>query len=145
MSLHSILSSTDITASGLSAERMRMDVVANNIANAYSTRSPNGGPYRRQQVLFSEVVANQIGKTTEGLSGVTVTGVAGDQSEFPSVYNPGHPDADANGFVMMPNVSLPNEMVDLLTASRGYEANLKSLEAFRRMTEQALELLRGLG
>ncbi len=147
MSLSRILSAPNISASGLAAERQRMEVIANNIANAHSTRSIDGGPYRRQQMLFAEALdsAGTGGPSPDSLQGVRVLGVDTDKTEFPKVYDPGHPDADEEGFVLMPNVSLPNEMVDLITASRAYEANLKALQLYRQMTEQSLSLLRGTG
>ena len=143
MGLGSLLSATDISASGLAAERQRMEVVANNIANAHSTRSVEGGPYRRQLVVFaSELDQSAKQLDTSGLAGVRVTGVIDDPSALPQVYDPGPPDADADGHVLLPNVQLPNEMVDLMTASRAYEANLKALRLFRQMAEQSLALLR---
>ncbi len=144
----STYSSVDISASGLTAERFRMEVIANNIANAYSTRSPEGGAFRRQQVIFSSNLNDQIAALqTSGanLQGVEVVGIQSDPSEFPQVYNPGHPDADADGMVEMPNVQVPNEMVDLITASRSYEANLRAIRTFRQMAQQSLALLRGTG
>jgi flagellar basal-body rod protein FlgC len=133
-----------ISGSGMSAERFRMEVIANNIANANSTRSANGGPFRRQDVVFAEVLGDALRPDgTPALRGVQATEVVEDQSELPRVYMPGHPDADAEGFVRMPNVQLPIEMVNLLTASRAYEANLRAAQTFRQMNEQALTLLRG--
>jgi len=146
MQLGRILSATDISASGLAAERQRMEVVANNIANAYTTRTPGGGPYRRQQVVFATALQSALSGSASGagsLGGVRVVGIQPDLSEFHIVRNPGHPDADGDGNVTMPNVKLPNEMVDLMTASRAYEANLKALRTYRKMAEQALSLLRG--
>jgi flagellar basal-body rod protein FlgC len=139
-----IFAATNISASGLSAERLRMEVVANNIANANATRSPQGGPYRRQQVVFEAALAEQLrgGRSGAG-GGVQVVDIVDDPSELPRIFNPGHPDADAQGFVLMPNVQLPMEMVDLMTANRAYEANLKVLQAFRQQAETALTLLRG--
>ncbi len=137
---------TDISASGLAAERQRMEVVANNIANAHTTRTPGGGPYRRQQVVFAAALQSALGGAASGVGevgGVRVVGIQPDLSALPRVYSPGHPDADEDGFVTMPNVKLPNEMVDLMTASRAYEANLKALRTFKKMAEQALSLLRG--
>jgi flagellar basal-body rod protein FlgC len=134
--------SIDISSSGLSAERYRMEVIANNIANANVTRAPDGGPYRRQQVIFKVGDIETEGASGFG-SGVAVDGVEADQSEFQMVYNPGHPDADENGMVAMPNVQIPYEMVDLITATRAYEANLKSIRIFREMAERTLSLLRG--
>jgi len=122
-----------------------MEVVANNIANARSTRTPQGGPYRRQHLVFSSAYdeAAGPGPSANNLRGVRVVSVESDHSELPRVFQPGHPDADQDGFVTMPNVKLPNEMVDLITASRAYEANLRALSTFRRLAEQALSLLRG--
>ena len=122
-----------------------MEVVANNIANAFSTRSPDGGPYRRQDVLFSTVLNDRLRGGGRGMSqfnGVQVLGIVDDTSDFPVVYNPGHPDANGNGYVSMPNVNLPLEMVNLITANRGYEANLKVLQAFRQQADQALSIIR---
>jgi flagellar basal-body rod protein FlgC len=148
MAFDDFLSATNISASGLSAERVRMEVVANNIANAFSTRSVNGGPYRRQDVVFAAVLGDQLqggGRSAlpSGLGGVEVAGIVEDPTDFFRVYNPGHPDADRNGYVLMPNIHLPAEMVNLITASRAYEANLKVLQAFRQSAEQALNLARG--
>ncbi len=129
----------------MAAERLRMEVIASNVANAYSTRTPEGGPYRRQQVVFAAAMNDAMG--IEGhptaFRGVEVVSVQPDGSELPQVYQPGHPDADANGFVTMPNVKPAVEMVDLVAASRAYEANLKVLRSFRTMAERALSLLRG--
>jgi flagellar basal-body rod protein FlgC len=137
----------DISSSGLAAERERMEVAAKNIANAESTSTPQGGPFRRQQVLFSTVYDGALGadRDPRKLQGVRVDGVVDDLSEFRPVFAPGHPDADESGIVLYPNVSLAHEMVDLVTAARAYEANLKSLQVFKSMTEQSLALLRGLG
>lgn len=139
MSFGRILSATDISASGLAAERLRMEVVANNLANANSTRTPEGGPFRRRQVVFSGALdaASQSGR------GVQVVGIEQDMGELPRVYQPGHPDADGDGYVTMPNVKPANEMVDLITASRAYDANLRALKSFREMAERALSLLQG--
>jgi flagellar basal-body rod protein FlgC len=143
----SSFSSIDISTSGLSAERYRMEVIANNIANANSTRTAEGGPYRRQEVVFSARNNNAFGISPglEGLTGVSVQGVQSDQSELPLVFNPGHPDANEEGMVAMPNVQIPFEMVDMITASRSYEANLRSIRSFREMAQQTLTLLRGTG
>ena len=145
MTFDDMLGAMGISASGLSAERFRMEVVANNIANAFSTRSVEGGPFRRQDVAFAAVLNERVraaGRKETRPGGVEVLGTVEDLSEFPRVYNPGHPDADAEGFVTMPNVHLPIEMVNLITASRAYEANLRVLQAFRQAAEQALTLAR---
>jgi flagellar basal-body rod protein FlgC len=148
MSLERILSGMQISASGLAGERLRMEVVAHNIANAHSTSTPGGGPYRRQRVSF-QTAMDQFApggqQRSPQLGGVQVLGITTDESPLPRVYDPGHPDAREDGYVLMPNVTLPHEMVDLVTASRAYEANLTSMESFRQMAEQALSLLRGLG
>lgn len=151
MPLSQLFSSTQIASSGLTAERLRMEVAANNIANANSTRSLDGGAYRRQQVVFASALSQELGGPPwpsgqgDHLHGVQVVGVTTDNSPLPRVYQPEHPDADGDGFVEMPNVNLPQEMVDLMTASRAYEANLKSLQTFRQMAEQALTLMRSTG
>lgn len=145
MSFQDLLGSTGISASGLSAERYRMEVLASNVANAFTTRTPGGGPYRRQDVVFESLLRDGLaggGPNAPSGQGVRVVGVADDPTDFPRVFNPGHPDADGNGFVLMPNVSLPIEMVNLMTASRAYEANLKVLQALRQQMEQVLTLLR---
>ncbi len=148
MSLERILSGMQISASGLAGERLRMEVVAHNIANAHSTSTAGGGPYRRQRVSFQSAMDQFSPSGHPGspqLGGVQVVGITTDDSPLPLVFDPGHPDARDDGYVVMPNVTLPHEMVDLVTASRAYEANLKSMESFRQMAEQALSLLRGLG
>ena len=153
MSMKQILSGMDISASGLTAERLRMEVAANNIANQRSTRTAQGGPYQRQQVTFAAAMDQVLsadgrmprsGANVHGLQGVSVVGITSDQTPGEIIHDPGHPDADATGHVRQSNVNLSHEMVDLVTASRAYEANLKSLETFRQMTEQALSLLRGM-
>jgi flagellar basal-body rod protein FlgC len=154
MAFEDALSSTNISAAGASAERLRMEVVANNIANAFSTRTPRGGPFRRQDVIFAAVYDEKLrdaghaggphGRVSgaDQLGGVRVEGIVDDPSDLTAVYNPGHPDADINGFVLYPNVQIPIEMVNLITANRAYEANLKVLQAFRQQAEQALVLVR---
>lgn len=144
MPFNDLFTANTISASGMSAERLRMEVIANNIANANSTRSANGGPFRRQDVVFAEVLgATPRPHGAPDLLGVTAVERVEDPSELPRVHQPGHPDADAEGFVRMPNVQLPIEMVNLLTAARAYEANVRTAQTFRQMNEQALVLLRG--
>jgi flagellar basal-body rod protein FlgC len=147
MSMNQILSGMEISASGLTGERLRMEVAANNIANMNSTRTSGGGPYQRQRVTFSaamDQVNSPAGQAANELHGVKVVAISNDETPGPEIYDPGHPDADETGHVRMPNVNAAHEMVDMVTASRAYEANLKSLETFRQMAEQALSLLRGL-
>ena len=137
-------SAIDISASGLAAERLRMEITANNIANAGTTKTENGEPYRRQSVVFSTAMQQQSGGQGLGqFRGVEVVGIEADRSEFPQVYNPGHPHASDEGFVQLSNVKIPEEMVDLITASRSYEANARAISLFREMVEQTLSLLQG--
>ena len=137
-------SAIDISASGLAAERLRMEITANNIANAGTTMTPDGNPYRRQAVVFAPAaeVAGNI-DTQSGYQGVKVVGIEGDMTDFPVVFNPGHPHADAEGFVRLSNANIPDEMVDLITASRSYEANSRAISLFKEMVEQTLSLLQG--
>jgi flagellar basal-body rod protein FlgC len=145
MAIGGLFSATDIASSGLSAERLRMEIAATNIANAQSTRTEDGGPYRRQQVMFSAALDGAMGRSkgAHGIGGVEIVDVVEDQSEMPRVHMPGHPDADSDGYVTYPNVKMAHELVDLMTAARAYEANLKALQVFRTMTEQSLGLLKG--
>jgi len=129
--------SLDISASGMTAERLRMDVISANIANADSTSGPNGQPYRRE-----EVVLQPAGSFDSVLRGVQVAGIVQDQSPPRRVYDPGHPDADAQGYVSMPNVSPITEMVDLIGASRSYEANVTAMNATKQMVTRTLDILR---
>jgi len=147
MAFEDALNSMNISATGASAERLRMEVVANNVANAFATRTPRGGPFRRQDVVFESIFNESVrnagrGSVVAQLGGVRVEGIVDDSSDLSQVYNPGHPDADANGFVLYPNVSIPIEMVNLISANRAYEANLKVMQAFRQQAEQALLLVR---
>ncbi|HVM32547.1 MAG TPA: flagellar basal body rod protein FlgC [bacterium] len=137
-----------ITASALTAEKLRMDVISNNIANADTTRTVEGGPYIRQRVvfapridatpLFAPMLANA---TAQGMPvGVRVTGIIKDPSPPRMVYDPGHPDANSEGYVAYPNVNAVNEMVDLISASRAYEANITAFNATKSMALQALSI-----
>lgn len=135
-------SSFDISASGIFAQRSRMDVIANNIANADSTRTHEGGPYRRQSVSFSTVYKNAIGNQMVP-AGVNVEKVTEDPTDFKTVYDPGHPDADKNGYVKMPNVNVVEEMVDMVSATRAYEANVTALNATKSMISSGIDIGRG--
>ncbi|MGI9658781.1 MAG: flagellar basal body rod protein FlgC [Gaiellaceae bacterium] len=128
-----------ISASGMTAERLRMDVVAENLANANTTRGADGGPYQRKDVVLRE---SQNSSFADVLSGVEVAEIRADSSPPRQVYDPGHPDADARGFVSLPNVNSVTEMVDLITASRGYEANVQAMNAAKQMFSRTLEILR---
>lgn len=140
MAFDDLFAGGNISASGMAAERFRMEIIANNVANAMATRTPGGGPYRRQEVLFETVMRDQLSGGQFG--GVRVAGVEDDPSELQRVHDPGHPDADSEGNVFMPNVYLPIEMVNLMTASHGYQANLKVLQTLRQQLEQTLTLLK---
>lgn len=144
-----LLTSMHISASGMSAQRTRMDIIAENIANAESTHTSEGGPYRRRQVVFqSQAMLRpfssvfQSSFSREPLQGVKAAFVARDPSPFREVYDPSHPDADARGFVKYPNVNTVEEMVDMNSAGRSFEANVTSMEAAKRMFLKSLELLR---
>jgi flagellar basal-body rod protein FlgC len=128
-----------ISGSGMTAERLRMDVIAENLANAQSTRGADGQPYRRKEVVLGEAGGQSF---QDVLDGVRVKAVVEDQSPGKKVYDPAHPDADKQGFVTMPNVDTVTEMVDLITASRGYEANVQAMNAAKQMFQRTFELLR---
>ena len=140
--------SLEIAASGLSAQRARFDVIAMNIANAETTRTPEGGPYRRKVVHFEEApflpllggITELANPGEERLGGVRVTGVSEDPSDGQLMYDPGHPDADRDGYVRMPNVSITTELVDLMDASRLFEANVSVFQAIKAMLRQAAQL-----
>ncbi|MGE5588576.1 MAG: flagellar basal body rod protein FlgC [Clostridia bacterium] len=152
-----IFSSFRISATGLAAERLRMDVIANNIANVNTTRTEDGGPYRRRQAVF-QALAARLGRGGAGTSGplgagqraaeapgqgVAVVGIVEDPSPPRMVYDPGHPDADARGYVAMPNVDPVRELVDMISATRAYEANVTALNAAKTMAMRALDIGRG--
>lgn len=130
------MSSIDVSASGLTAQRRRLDAIANNLANAETTRTARGGPYRRQEVVFT---TNDIGNNP---AGVEVTELIEDPRAGKLIYRPGHPDANAQGFVNMPNVNVMEEMVDMVSATRSYEANIQAVDAAKDMVKKALEIAR---
>lgn len=139
-----MLRSFAISASGMTAERLRMDTIANNLANANTTRTADGGPYRRQVPVFAAREAARPGagrraSTFTGM-GVRVVGIARDTQPARLVYDPQHPDADENGYVHMPNVDVVREMVDLISASRAYEANITSFNTAKSMAMRALDI-----
>jgi flagellar basal-body rod protein FlgC len=129
-------------ASALNAERTRIEVAVSNIANAESTRSADGQPYRRRDVVLASDPINAFDAALGQASatGVKVTGVVQDQTPFRRQYEPSHPDADADGFVSLPNVDAPQEMVDMLGAARAYQANLAAIGLIRDMVAKSLEL-----
>ncbi|ADG82397.1 flagellar basal-body rod protein FlgC [Thermincola ferriacetica] len=138
--------SFDISASGLTAQRLRMDLISENIANVNTTRTASGGPYRRKLAVFEakngdfdKVFQERLDSVSPG-KGVRVTKIIEDQSPLKLVYNPNHPDANAQGYVEMPNVNIVTEMVDMISATRAYEANVASIRATKEMFAKAMEI-----
>jgi flagellar basal-body rod protein FlgC len=135
-----LISGIDISASSLSAMKTRLDIVAQNIANAQTTRGPDGAPYRRQVVSFESELLRRTGAGATALQSVKVAGISPDRTPGQQVYNPQHPDAGPDGLVTMPNVNLAFEMVDLITASRAYEANLSVVKNARQMALKTMQI-----
>jgi flagellar basal-body rod protein FlgC len=138
----SLSKAMDILSSGLHAQRLRLNLTSSNIANAHTTRTENGEPYRRKDPVFTSVSASDDPMDFDNtLTKVKVTGVAEDQSEFQLIHDPSHPDADPEtGMVAMPNVNVVEEMVNLITASRSYEANVTAFETLKQLANKAMEL-----
>lgn len=140
----SFLQSLNISGSGLTAQRLRMDVISENIANIDTTRTEEGGPYRRKMVVLttSNNFKNMMIKNLDDYeaSKVEVAEIIEDISEFKMVYNPDHPDADENGYVSMPNVDSLKETVDMMEAYRAYQANITALNTAKQMAVKALEI-----
>lgn len=143
----------DITGSGLSAERLRMDVTSENLANAQTTKGANGQPYRRKEVILQEAgAAGSFGSVLAGVMGagapsspahgVQVAGIVADGSPLKRIYDPGNPDADKNGYVTMPNVNTVTEMTDLISSSRAYEADVTAMQTAKQMFSKTLDILR---
>ena len=124
----------DIAISGMRAQNKNMGAISSNVANAQSTDNGDGAPYRRLEAIFKA--------DDDGMSGVTLDEIAADMSELPRILKPGHPDADEQGYVTMPNVDLPIEMINLAMATRAYQANVAVLKRYQRMVDSTLELLR---
>jgi len=159
-----LFGSIRISASGLRGQRTKMDVVSENLANAETTRTAEGTPYRRKRVIFEQVLAGKLdshfsriegqlsrthpthmsgaqslpGQSARGVE--SEVGIAADASEFRVTYDPGHPDADEQGYLLMPNVNPVSEMVDMITASRAYEANISAVQAAKDMFNDALKI-----
>ena len=147
----SLFGGLDISASGLTAQRLRMDVTAENLANAQSTKGADGKPYQRKEVVLQEIPQSGFGAqltaamgtgATKRAGGVEVAQIATDKTPGKLVYDPGNPDANARGYVQMPNVDTVTEMVDLIDSSRGYEANVTAMQASKQMFTKTLDLLR---
>ncbi|MCD8000792.1 MAG: flagellar basal body rod protein FlgC [Clostridiales bacterium] len=144
------LSSFDICASGMSAQRIRMDIAAENIANIDTTRTESGGAYRKKEVVLESYGTDSFQQALRNASkgegfvsrnaGVRVAAVVEDDREMKRVYNPEHPDADEDGYVNMPNVDLLKETIDSMSATRSYEANVTALNAIKLMAQKALEI-----
>jgi flagellar basal-body rod protein FlgC len=144
----SLFGGLEISASGLTAERLRMDVTAENLANAQTTRGANGQPYRRKEVVLQETAGSFGASLSAAMGGgssggVEVAGIVQDNATpLKRIYDPGHPDADAQGYVSMPNVDTVTEMVDLISAQRAYEANVTAMQSAKQMFSRTLDLLR---
>ena len=148
----SMFGGMEISASALTAQRLRMNVTAENLANAETTKTADGNPYRRKEVTLTSVPGNggfgaQLSKAMGGGSGVTpggvqATAITEDATDGKLVYDPSHPDADEQGYVRMPNVDTVTEMVDLIDAQRAYEANVTAMSASKQMFAKTLEILR---
>jgi flagellar basal-body rod protein FlgC len=135
----------NISISGLEAQRLTMELIASNLANMNTTRTVDGGPYQRRIAVLGEKplsFANELENAQVRLSGggVEVSDVVEDTTPFPQVYNPGHPDANAKGFVSLPNVDYSQEMVDMMYVSRLYEANITAFNATKKMMQDTLQL-----
>ena len=141
--MSNLLSAINASASALDAQRARMEVAVSNMANAESTRGPDGQPYRRREVVLeTQTFEGAMQAGTVQAAGVRVADVVEDTSAFRRRYEPSNPDADADGFVAMPNVDVPEEMVDMLGAARAYQANLTAIGLIRDTVQKALDLAR---
>ncbi len=143
-----LLTALKISASGLSAQRTRLNVLSSNLANANSTRSADGpGPYQRKDPIFQEVSAatfdEALDQANKQMSGVDVTEIVTDTTPGERVFDPHHPDADQEGFVQMPNVNVVTELTDIMLTSRSYEANVTAIRAAKDMVAAALSIGRG--
>ena len=138
-----VFSAIDISASGLSAERTRMNTIAYNLANAQTTRTAAGGPYKRVDPVFEAIALDKmhaLSPSERSVSQVQVSKIVQDQRPGHMVYSPGHPDANKDGYLEYPNVNIVEEMVNMISASRAYEAGISSVEATQKMANSALEL-----
>jgi flagellar basal-body rod protein FlgC len=144
----SLFSSLAVSASGMAAQKARAEVLVENLANAETTRTPEGGPYRRKDVIFSsDPNVGSFGTALEsaigtGVTGVKVSGITVDQRDPEKRYMPGHPDADAEGYVAFPRINPAEDMVDLMGASRGYQANVSAISAVKDMIQRSLDILK---
>jgi flagellar basal-body rod protein FlgC len=144
----SFFNAFSISSSALTAQRLRMDIISQNIANVNTTRTEDGTPYRRKTLVFQEREGIPFSQYLSSASkeryisggGVRVSAIVEDPSPFREVYDPGHPDADENGIVQMPNVDVITEMVNMISATRAYEANVTAMNASKSMASKALEI-----
>ncbi|WP_225071609.1 flagellar basal body rod protein FlgC [Desulfuromonas sp. CSMB_57] len=139
-----IFTAIQVSASALSAQRTRLNVISSNLANVGTTRTPEGGPYRKQDVVFrssENIFDRQLqGAMQAGVKGVEVAEIRPNDRSFRTIYQPGHPDADANGMLVLPNINVMEEVVDMMTATRTYEANVSAIKSAQRMALKALEI-----
>ncbi len=141
----SLFSSLSVSASGMAAQRMRAALLVENIANAETTRTPEGGPYRRKDAVFSTMpVSSEFASELQSQlqTGVTVSEISVDQTPPEKQYMPGHPDADADGYVNIPRINAAEDMVDLTSANRSYQANVSAISAVKDMIQKSIDLLR---
>jgi flagellar basal-body rod protein FlgC len=145
----SLFSALSVSASGMAAQRTRAALLVENIANSETTRTPEGGPYRRKDAIFSSddtasAFASELDSQLNGqqLTGVKVAGISVDDSPPEKRYLPGHPDADADGYVSMPKVNPAEDMVDLMGANRSYQANVAAMSAVKDMIQKSIDLLK---
>lgn len=142
------MSAMDIAASGLSAQRTQMNVISMNLANVQTTRTAEGGPYERKEVMFRSAPVKRpfdavmLSELDQEVKGVKVARIDTDERPFKKVHDPGHPDADAQGYVRYPDINVVEEMANMLTALRSYEANLSSVSTVKGMMNQALQIAR---
>jgi flagellar basal-body rod protein FlgC len=146
MPIDALFNTIKISGTGTRAQRLRMDTIASNLANINSTRTAEGGPYKRKAPVFEEVfdqtLESELDPKRDVFNGVMVTGVVPSQNCFKQVYDPGHPDANDDGYLTVPNISSMEEMVNLIDSSRAYEANLSVSRNTRRMINDTIALLR---
>ena len=137
----SISTGMNILSKGMSAQRVRVNLVASNLANANTTKTAEGGPYKRKDPIFQAIdLAGD--DTNQGLASVEIADISTDNSPGPKVYDPDHPDADDEGMVEMPNVNTVEEMVNMMTAQRSFEANVQAFQTLRDMSQRAIDLER---
>lgn len=142
----SLFNAINVSATGLTAERLRMDIISENISNAETTRTASGGPYRRKIPIYRQLEKNDFSSILEGKigestgKGVEVVGIEEDQSPFKRRFDPNHPDADDDGYVLLPNVNVVSEMINMVSASKAYEANVTAMNSTKSMMMKALEI-----